>query len=362
MNVHIADFVLVRPRFKFTQEVGIEWLLKAHAFAEQKARPQNVSGSFQEKLKRVVEKVACKKQHISMRGYSVEDITHEDWQQMPFFGEKAAPHGVGFKERSTFFEEESFSVFERLYKGQEAPVDLIHVTCTGYAAPSAAQKLVARNGWSTRVAHAYHMGCCASVPALRMGKGFVLSGSRHVDIVHTEICSLHFNPAIHTVEQILAHSLFADGFIKYSLRPEPRGFELLATDEAILSNTESEMSWKCEDWGLRMTLSKEIPRSIENAIFSFVEKLTSNWKGALFAIHPGGPKIIDAIQKKLGLSDEQVAHSKAVLHAYGNMSSATLPHIWELMLPEIEIGQKVVSLAFGPGLTIVGAVLQKVSS
>ena len=85
-------------------------------------------------------------------------------------------------------------------------------------------------------------------------------------------------------------------------------------------------------------------------------------KRALFAIHPGGPKILTYIQELFALSDRQMAHSFAILKNYGNMSSATLPHIWEAMLADANVPDRtpIVSLAFGPGLTITGAIMEKV--
>ena len=82
---------------------------------------------------------------------------------------------------------------------------------------------------------------------------------------------------------------------------------------------------------------------------------------ALFAIHPGGPRIIDELAELLALRPRQVEASNAVLRDHGNMSSATLPHVWKAILEDAEVpaGTWVVALAFGPGLTIAGAILRK---
>ena len=79
---------------------------------------------------------------------------------------------------------------------------------------------------------------------------------------------------------------------------------------------------------------------------------------AVFAIHPGGPKILDHVEKLLSIDPRKNAHSHAVLRERGNMSSATLPHIRERILADRSIlpGTPVLSLAFGPGLTICGKV------
>ena len=80
---------------------------------------------------------------------------------------------------------------------------------------------------------------------------------------------------------------------------------------------------------------------------------------SIFAIHPGGPKIIDAVQEVLELSDQQTAQSKKVLFERGNMSSATLPHVWvEILKDPVAAGTKVISFAFGPGLTLFGSVFE----
>jgi len=83
---------------------------------------------------------------------------------------------------------------------------------------------------------------------------------------------------------------------------------------------------------------------------------------ALFAIHPGGPKIVEQIRRKLGLSQEQIVETEKILYNYGNMSSATLPHIWEMILANeaYKSGSLIVGLAFGPGLCISGSVMEKV--
>ncbi len=78
-------------------------------------------------------------------------------------------------------------------------------------------------------------------------------------------------------------------------------------------------------------------------------------------MHPGGPRIIDRVREVLELTDAQVQTSRDVLFDCGNMSSATLPHIWQRLLEDRAVarGTPIVSLAFGPGLTMCGALLEK---
>jgi predicted naringenin-chalcone synthase len=185
------------------------------------------------------------------------------------------------------------------------------------------------------------------------------------------------NPQDHSPEQLVVQSLFADGHIRYSMtldeipgseagRP---AFKVMATHEEVIQDSVEDMTWVLSEWGFRMTLSREVPDKIAAALPGFLERLLmsagenpqTNRDEIIFAIHPGGPKIIDSVQKLFKLNDEQIASSRAVLFERGNMSSATLPHIWAKILADAGVrpGTHVVSLAFGPGLTVTGALFEK---
>jgi predicted naringenin-chalcone synthase len=129
------------------------------------------------------------------------------------------------------------------------------------------------------------------------------------------------------------------------------------------------MTWRCEDHGLGMTLSKEVPVRISRAIEGYLDCLCMSAgldreevvKSAFFAIHPGGPKILQQIRDLLQLEQRQIEHSVQIFKQFGNMSSATLPHIWDRMLQDDTVpkGTRIVSLAFGPGLSIAGGLFEK---
>ncbi|MDR3672831.1 MAG: 3-oxoacyl-[acyl-carrier-protein] synthase III C-terminal domain-containing protein [Holophaga sp.] len=120
---------------------------------------------------------------------------------------------------------------------------------------------------------------------------------------------------------------------------------------------------------LRFGCSTDRISTRDSALGAFLERMGAGVglgadhlaRRALFAIHPGGPRIIDEIAELLGLGPEQVRASNAILRNHGNMSSATLPHVWKAMLEDaaVEPGRLIVALAFGPGLTISGAILRK---
>ena len=129
------------------------------------------------------------------------------------------------------------------------------------------------------------------------------------------------------------------------------------------------MNWTPGPLLFAMTLSKEVPTLLASALPGFVKRLfegadldlAAEKPKAVFAIHPSGPRIIDLAESLLKLEPHQAAWSRHVLREHGNMSSATLPHIWQqiLMDQHVAAGTLIVSLGAGPGLTLSGALLRK---
>jgi predicted naringenin-chalcone synthase len=384
----LSNFRSRRPRHHSTQLETLEWLAQAHTRAEAERVTSEGgtfdSDSFLEWMRRRLRRFGCSSEQITNRGYEIDDCSHLHWSEMEVYDVRGRPQGAGMRARSQVFGRVASAAFEELFGEVDTPPQhLIHVTCTGYESPSAAQTLVARKGWGreTRVTHAYHMGCYATLPSLRMAAGYAnldieRSGQApRVDIVHTELCSLHMHPLRHDPEQLVVQSLFADGCICYSVstgshaaEPGPR-LAVLALDEWIVPDSAGSMAWHCSDFGMEMVLARDVPEKIAGSLPAFVMSLLARAgqpdtavRSSSFAVHPGGPKIVDQIAGALGLREEQVAFSRAVLREHGNMSSATLPHIWQRIVqsPDVVNDALVVSLAFGPGLTLSGAVLRKV--
>lgn len=371
----LQQFEQIRPPFESAQEDILEWLVDAHTEAERMKGTADID-SFRSLLKEKLWKVGCKPDGIAKRGHILLDPKHRDWQKMVVYRLTESPNGADLSLRSGQFASYVDGIFEEYYPTDTSPPDdLIHVSCTGYVSPSGGQKIASKRSWGDRTAitHAYHMGCYASVPAIRMAMGFLAASPEktRVDIVHTEICSLHSNPSNHNLDQLVSQSLFADGCIKYSVchATQSPHFRVAAILEEIIPDSIDAMSWNVMHWGFEMSLAKEVPVLIARALDAFIEKLAAKAKqekaallqNALFAVHPGGPKIITHVKKILKLSESQMAYSVEILKNYGNMSSATLPHIWDTILTDSQVpdGTPIVSLAFGPGLSIVGAVLVK---
>lgn len=353
----LTAFSPQRPRWEHPQAHLLAWLTEAHASA---------GGD----VARALARCACKPDVIASRGVSV-DLARDGGD---LYDLRHGPRGAGTAARMERYAGLAAAAFERAYADDDAPPrDLLHVTCTGYASPSAAQRLVAARGWGAhaRVTHAYHMGCYAALPALRLAAALVESTGARADLVHTELCSLHLDPSDHRLDQLVVQSLFADGIIRYALVPDAAGapgLRLIAQHEVVVPDTAGAMTWTIGDHGMAMTLGREVPARIAGGLRGFVGELLARaglpvaaLAGAHFAIHPGGPRILDAVRDTLELDEAQLTASRAVLRAYGNMSSATLPHVWMRLAadPAVPRGARVVTFAFGPGLTMCGALLEK---
>ena len=355
------SFQTVRPKYESSQESSLKWLLKAYSKAKQGIKTE-------EELARSLQKVACGSNYISSRSHVTPDFLHEDWKEMEIYQLEESLQGRPLSQRAKIFSRETEKVFDQLYSQVATPPDdLLHVTCTGYGSPSAAQKMVSKKGWEkeTTVTHVYHMGCYGCIPALRIAKGLLLSSEEKTsaDIVHTEICTIHCNPSDDRPGQMVSQTIFGDGFIKYTVSKKPKGpsFLIRSLREETIPNSSDAMKWDMSEYGFEMFLSKEIPVFISQHLEGYLKRLVGS-ESTLFAVHPGGPKILRFIQKILRLEEGQLSHSYKVFKEFGNMSSATLPYILKGILEDPSIPEHVpiVLLAFGPGLTIAGGVVEKV--
>lgn len=371
----LFDFHSIRPPYETRQEETFDWFVEAHTMSERTlGRSVDELAVFREALRERLWRVGAKSDSIEKRGHILADYLHRDWEKMEVYNLAASPKGQDLSVRLKHFDSFVDQVFDTYYPSESAPPDdLIHASCTGYLSPSGAQKIVSKRGWGARttVTHAYHMGCYSAFPAIRIGTGFLKSGKELIDIVHTEICSLHSNFSLHESDQLVSQSLFADGFMKYSLSLDVKNphLKILAVHEEIISDSIESMTWNVVDWGNQISLAKEIPLLIARALKSYLKSLfckaslsESIMEQAFFAIHPGGPKILQQIQERLGLSNHQMSYSFGIMKEYGNMSSATLPHIWQRILddPKVKDQSLLISLAFGPGLSISGSIMVKV--
>jgi predicted naringenin-chalcone synthase len=112
------------------------------------------------------------------------------------------------------------------------------------------------------------------------------------------------------------------------------------------------MTWRITDEGFAMTLTRDVPRAIEREAGAFFGGLEGE-RGAMGAlvVHPGGPGVLDAVERALGLDREALSASRRVLERFGNMSSGTVLFALE---EAARAGARapIALAAFGPGLSI----------
>jgi predicted naringenin-chalcone synthase len=247
-----------------------------------------------------------------------------------------------------------------------APAAVTHVvtaSCTGFAAPSVDAHLIESLGLARDVQrlNVGFMGCHAAVNALAAARNAVLADPRAVVLVCcTEVSSAHFH---HTarLDQLIANTLFADGAgVAVVAAGEAAGGTagdtpaILGTHSVLIPDTANEMGWMVGDRGFEMTLGARVPEVLEREVGAWVRGALAEHGIALsevgaWAIHPGGPRVIDAVSTALALTPEAGAPSRTILREYGNMSSATLLFIIN-RLRAAGAPRPWVGLAFGPGL------------
>jgi alpha-pyrone synthase len=233
---------------------------------------------------------------------------------------------------------------------------LILATCTGFAAPGLDHWLIRRFGLPGGVERSVvgFMGCQAALNALKLAWHIVRSDARaRVLVLNLELCSLHLQPS-NEVEQLLCFLLFADGCSAAVVSAEPAGLRMEGFHSAIVPEAADQITWRIGDSGFDMTLSGFVPLTLARALPEHAPAILAGVPAeevALWAVHPGGRSVLDAVVHGFGLPDRALDVSRAVLRDHGNMSSATVMFVLRRMMEAARPGERGCALAFGPGLS-----------
>jgi prepilin-type processing-associated H-X9-DG protein len=252
---------------------------------------------------------------------------------------------------------------------------LITVSCTGMYAPGLDIDLVNQLHLPTSMERICinFMGCYAAINALKVADSICRANSKaKVLIVCTELCSLHFQKDF-TEDNILANALFADGSAAMLVESTPSAginYSLENFHSDLVNSSEQHMAWGIGDLGFEMKLSSYVPQILREGIHQLLNSLMRKTEISPdqiqhFAIHPGGKKILEAVAGELKLTNGKLNDSFHVLHEYGNMSSPTVIFVLHEMLKKFTSknnGEYVMSMAFGPGLTMESMLLKIHSS
>lgn len=248
-----------------------------------------------------------------------------------------------------------------------AQVDqLTVVTCTGYATPGIDVQLASDLGMpaTTQRVQIGHMGCYAAIPGLATVADAAVARGLTSVLLCVELPSLHLQPPPAEVDQIVAHALFGDAAAAIVVEPSSPGLVVVDVAARTDASRATDMTWQITDHGFRMALSPSIPGVLAQHVSQTVTTLLDRHglrvsDVARWAVHPGGPRIIDVVKDRLQLNDE-LDISRQVLQDHGNCSSATVLIILDRLarLTGIALGDYIVMLAFGPGLTLYAALLR----
>ena len=251
------------------------------------------------------------------------------------------------------------AALEALLQADLAPRDVTHlvtVSCTGFAAPGTDFGLVALLGLRPDVqrAHVGFMGCHGAINGLHLAHALAAEGGC-VLLVSVELCTLHLH-VTDRPDQLIANAIFGDGAAACIVQSHSRGMRVLGTAACIFPQSTDAMAWTIGDHGFEMTLSQSVPDLIREHLRGWMADAAGRFvpRGAglrelNWCVHPGGPKVLDAVREALELEEVSLKHSRGVLHDHGNMSSATVLFILQRMQAAREHGPTVL-LAFGPGL------------
>jgi predicted naringenin-chalcone synthase len=229
---------------------------------------------------------------------------------------------------------------------------VIVTCCTGLYAPGLDFEIVDHLGLSPGVERTMigFMGCYAAINGLKLARHIVRSDPHaNVLMLNLELCTLHFQES-QDLEQILSFLVFADGAAASLITAQKQGFALDSFEAILLPETRELITWKVRGFGFDILLSGQVPGELSRALHG--GKLMANRDNIdLWAVHPGGRSILDAVEKGLQLPPKALTASRQVLSQFGNMSSATVMIVLKAIMEQAEPGQLGCAMSFGPGLT-----------
>ena len=323
-------------------------------------------------LKAIYRRAGVQKRHTC-----VPHETGFEWAKLPATtsDEQTTRRGASTRVRMELYEEhaapQAVSAASKALEAAECPASdithLVTISCTGFSAPGVDAALIHQLRLSPQVerVHVGFMGCHASINGLRVASALAASSDRNkVLMCAVELCSLHYF-FDWVPDKWVSNALFADGaaaLICGSTRSESASWRVLATGSCMLPDSSDAMSWQLGDYGFEMSLCTTVPNRIEKSLRPWLTSwLDRQGLGladiAHWAIHPGGPRIVAAVEQALELPREATGASREILGEFGNMSSPTILFIAQRLL-EQGVQGPCVMIAFGPGLIAEAALIE----
>lgn len=236
---------------------------------------------------------------------------------------------------------------------------VVTVSSTGFTTPSLDARLSAGMGFRPDIERVpvFGLGCAAGVSGLaiasRMAKG---RPGATVLFVALELCSLAFRLDKLTRPNIIATALFADGAAACVLKSGTEGLaEIESTGEHLFPDTLGIMGWEIDDTGFGIVLEQSLPPFAEKEVGPAVSAILKRAGLTIadidrFICHPGGTKVLTALEATLGIAPGSLDHERAVIADYGNMSSPTVLFVLEKVIAA-GLPARSAMIALGPGFS-----------
>lgn len=272
----------------------------------------------------------------------------------------------GWAERNTLYLENALELLETASRNALAQAGLeadqidavVAVSTTGIATPSLDAMLMGRLGLRADVKRlpVFGLGCAGGVLGLARAADFARAwpGARILFLV-VELCALSFRRSDSSKSNVVATALFGDGAAAAIVGGAGEGPAIGSSGEHTWPNTLGIMGWDVAEDGLKAIFSRDIPalvrRDLRAAALRFLDDAGVELSDiSHFVCHPGGAKVLTALEETFGLDDGAMVIARKVLRDYGNMSAATALFVLERTLASGAKGKMLMS-ALGPGFT-----------
>jgi alkylresorcinol/alkylpyrone synthase len=264
------------------------------------------------------------------------------------------------------FEEAARSAIARAGLSPDRIDGVVSVSTTGIATPSLEARVGPRLGLRPDVRRVplFGLGCAGGVSGLALAARLAASdpGSNWL-FVTVETCSISIRLDSDDPAAIVATALFGDGAAAAVVGNTEGGLaRIIGSGEKLWPDTLGIMGWRVEDPGLGVVFDRAIPPFITANLAGAVDEMCiqlgiAREDIARFCCHPGGAKVIDAIEQALGLPQGELNLEREVLRDHGNMSAPTALFVLDRLL-ERGLPERAMMTAFGPGFTCAGLLLE----
>jgi len=234
---------------------------------------------------------------------------------------------------------------------------IVTVSSTGIATPSIEARVAPEMGFRPSVMRVpvFGRGCAGGVSGLALGARLARAEPGEVVlVVVVELCTLTCRADRGTKADVISSALFGDGAAAAVLRagPDKADLRVGAAAEHTWARTLDIMGWTVDPVGFQVMLSRSLPRFVEQRMAAPVRRFikSARLQAPQLVCHPGGAKVLDAIEVALELQKGTLRDEREVLREHGNMSAPTVLFVLERALKRGLRGPAVLS-ALGPGFT-----------